>query len=239
MKKSIAWLVVIFLALTQLSSSADPNSSVMNGCVNKKTLVLRIVDKCSSAEKKIQWSKDGPAGVDGVDGVDGKAGIDGKNGVPGIGVPGIAGPKGESGKDGSMNIIYWAYIKPKDILASTWRKVVVVNSRNLGLPVGTGGQSYRLEASVKISTKNYSENTVQCYWTTQETLDKDAGGWGDFDTQNMTGYSITLKPRAVMNLGKASDEIILVCGVSENVSITGGYVSAEAVGSSHKGTIGD
>ncbi|NBO93654.1 MAG: hypothetical protein EBV06_15295 [Planctomycetia bacterium] len=138
-----------------------------------------------------------------------------------------------------MNTIYWAYIKPKDILASTWRKFVVVNSRNLGLPVGVKGQYYRLEASVEITTQNSSQNTVSCYWTTKESLDKDAGGWGDFDTQNMAGYSITLRPRAVMYLSKASDEIILVCGVSQNVSINGSYVSAEAVDASYKGSIGD
>ena len=80
---------------------------------------------------------------------------------------------------------------------------------------------------------------VGCYWTTQATLDKKAGGWGDFDYKYTVGYSASLYPRAVMSLSKASDEVILVCEVPENASIIGGYVSAEAVNVITKGTISD
>jgi len=252
MKKTAIWLVLITLVITQVQSSASPNSDLVSGCINKKTLILRIVEKCSASEKKIQWSQNGPAGkegiagVNGVDGTDGKDGLDGKDGVDGKdgingrdGVPGIAGPKGEIGKDGSLNTVYWAYIKSKDVLTTSSRKVVVVNSRNLGLPVGASGQHYRFEASVDITTKSTSQAWVGCFWTTQATLDKDAGGWGDFDSEYTVGYISSLRPRAVMFLSKLGDEVILVCTVSENASITGGYVSAEAVNSISKGTIGD
>ena len=138
-----------------------------------------------------------------------------------------------------MNTIYWAYIKSKDILTTSSRKVVVVNSRNLGLPVGTSGQYFRFEASVDIFVNKTAQAYVGCYWTTQETLNANTGGWGDFDYKYTVGNSATLYPRAQMYISKASDEIILVCEVSENASISGGYVSAEAVNSISKGTVGD
>ena len=116
---------------------------------------------------------------------------------------------------------------------------MVVNSRNLGLSVGAAGQFFRFDATVDITVKISSQAWTGCYWTTQETLNKDAGGWGDFDAKYTVGYTTSLSPKAVMYLSKASDEVILVCSVSENASITGGYVSAEAVGSIHKGTVGD
>jgi len=46
--------------LTLVSSNvymASGESSQINGCVNKKTQVLRIADKCAASETKISWSK--------------------------------------------------------------------------------------------------------------------------------------------------------------------------------------
>jgi hypothetical protein len=42
-----------------------------------------------------------------------------------------------------------------------------------------------------------------------------------------------------LTLSKVGDEVILVCEVSQNASVTGGYVSAEAIEASYKGSIGD
>lgn len=243
MRKNLAIAFCLLLLLTQYGSVAETSNVVINGCVNKKTFTVRLVDKCTKDERKVQWNS---RGVDGVDGVDGKDGLNGKDGVNGKdgangrdGVPGIAGPKGEKGDAGSQNTIYWAYLKSKDILTTSTKKVVVFNSKYLGLPVAPAGQDYRLEASVDLTTKVTAQAWVGCYWTTQVTLDKDAGGWGDFDSKYTVSYVTTLRPRAVVFLSKSSDEFILVCTVSENTSITGGYVSAEAVIGSYKGTVGD
>ena len=46
--------------LTLVSSNlylASGESSQINGCVNKKTQVLRIAEKCATSETKISWSK--------------------------------------------------------------------------------------------------------------------------------------------------------------------------------------
>ena len=46
--------------LTLISSNlylASGESSQINGCVNKKTQVLRIAEKCATSETKISWSK--------------------------------------------------------------------------------------------------------------------------------------------------------------------------------------
>ena len=46
--------------LTLISSNlylASGESSQINGCVNKKTQVLRIAEKCANSETKISWSK--------------------------------------------------------------------------------------------------------------------------------------------------------------------------------------
>ena len=253
MKKVLSWAVLLTLLFTQVSSATSPN--LISGCVNKKTSLLRIADKCSSSEKKISWGAtgvsgkdgadgkngiDGKDGVDGIDGLDGKEGINGQNGINGRdGAPGIAGPKGETGKDGSQNTIYWAYIKLKDVQTNGSRKIIVLNSKYLNLPVGPLGQDYKFQASVYLTTKLTAQTLVGCYWTNQSSLDKNSGGWGAFDTKNTVGFSAILNPTAVMFLENSSDEKLLVCTIAENASITGGYVSAEAVNGSFKGTIGE
>ena len=252
MKKTLSWIVLFSLLLTQVSSATSSNSNSITGCVNKKTALLRIAEKCTSAEKKIVWGITGPAGkdglngkdgvdgVDGIDGIDGKAGLDGQSGINGRdGVPGIAGPRGETGKDGSQNTIYWAYLKPREIQTNGSRRFVILNSKSLNLPVGPLGQDFKFQASVNLTTRVNAQTLVGCYWTNQVTLDKGSSGWGAFDTKQTVGFSAILNPTAVMYLENASDEKLLVCTIPENASITGGYVSAEAVISSFKGTIGE
>ena len=62
--------------LTLVSSNiyfAAGESSQINGCVNKKTQVLRIAEKCIAAESKISWSIQGPTGPKGDTGAAGQA----------------------------------------------------------------------------------------------------------------------------------------------------------------------
>jgi hypothetical protein len=58
--RSIAMAALVLAGLTLVTSNiymASGESSQINGCVNKKTQVLRIAEKCASSETKISWSK--------------------------------------------------------------------------------------------------------------------------------------------------------------------------------------
>jgi hypothetical protein len=58
--RSIAMTALALAGLTLVSSNlylASGESSQINGCVNKKTQVLRIAEKCATSETKISWSK--------------------------------------------------------------------------------------------------------------------------------------------------------------------------------------
>jgi hypothetical protein len=58
--RSIAIAALALAGLTLVSSNlylASGESSQINGCVNKKTQVLRITEKCATSETKISWSK--------------------------------------------------------------------------------------------------------------------------------------------------------------------------------------
>ena len=69
--RSIAVAALALAGLTLISSNiylAVGGSSQINGCVNKKTQVLRVAEKCGSAESKISWSIQGPTGPKGETG---------------------------------------------------------------------------------------------------------------------------------------------------------------------------
>ena len=51
--------LVIAAAVPAISAS---NSSVIKGCVNKQTQVLRVATKCTSNEKSISWNAKGEKG---------------------------------------------------------------------------------------------------------------------------------------------------------------------------------
>jgi len=67
--RSIAIASMALAGLTLISSNiylATGVSGQINGCVNKKTQVLRIAEKCNSGETKISWSVQGPTGPAGA-----------------------------------------------------------------------------------------------------------------------------------------------------------------------------
>lgn len=99
---SITALILSFLTLiTTNIYLASSDSNEISGCVNKKTGVLRISSKCSSAEKMITWNKVGPQGLQGIPGVKGDTGLQGMKGDTGPqGEPGLQGVKGDTGPQG-------------------------------------------------------------------------------------------------------------------------------------------
>jgi hypothetical protein len=75
--RSIAIASMALAGLTLVSSNiylAAGIPSQINGCVNKKTQVLRIAEKCNASETKISWSVQGPTGPAGPKGETGSAG---------------------------------------------------------------------------------------------------------------------------------------------------------------------
>jgi hypothetical protein len=105
---SIAIAALAVSCITLISSNiyfASSNSNEISGCVNKKTGVLRISTKCTSAEKVITWNKTGPQGLQGeqgLQGIPGEKGAKGDTGEQGLkGDIGLTGPQGPQGPQGA------------------------------------------------------------------------------------------------------------------------------------------
>ena len=80
--------------------SAFGNSDEIKGCVNKKTGVLRVANKCSKDERRIAWNSMGLQGVQGDKGAIGEVGPIGLQGI--TGPQGIQGQKGDKGDVGPI-----------------------------------------------------------------------------------------------------------------------------------------
>lgn len=95
-------LLVSCFALSIISlGSAFGDSSDIQGCVNKKTFVLRVTTKCTKDETKIRWNVSGPQGLPGEKGAPGDTGLQGPQGAPGdTGPQGPQGVKGDTGPQG-------------------------------------------------------------------------------------------------------------------------------------------
>ena len=109
--RTFAIAAFLFSFLTLISTNiyfASSNSNEINGCVNKKTGILRISSKCTSTEKLISWNKIGPQGAKGDAGIQGETGAigaPGETGATGLqGIKGDIGPKGETGATGLQGI---------------------------------------------------------------------------------------------------------------------------------------
>ena len=104
-------LLASCLAISLISlGSALGNTSELQGCVNKKSLVLRVSGKCTKDETKIRWNVAGPQGLQGEKGDKGDkgdAGVQGPQGIQGLvgpqGPQGIQGPAGNSGTTTFVN----------------------------------------------------------------------------------------------------------------------------------------
>ncbi len=102
---SISALALSFITLISTNIYfASSNSNEISGCVNKKTGVLRIAAKCTSAEKPISWNRIGPQGIQGLPGLQGSKGDVGPQGPKGDvgpqGETGAVGPQGAKGDTG-------------------------------------------------------------------------------------------------------------------------------------------
>lgn len=102
-------LLLSCLAISLISlGSAFGNTGELQGCVNKKSLVLRVSGKCTKDETKIRWNVVGPQGLQGEKGDVGPIGPQGEKGDRGEnglkGDTGSQGPRGEKGETGLQGI---------------------------------------------------------------------------------------------------------------------------------------
>ncbi|HEY7003213.1 MAG TPA: collagen-like protein [Gaiellaceae bacterium] len=107
MLRSTRRRILITLAVLALSGlgvtvafGVTSSAGTIHGCVNKKTLVLRVVKSataCKSSETHISWNAQGPQGLEGAMGPQGPSGATGATGPQGIqGVPGAPGQSADS-----------------------------------------------------------------------------------------------------------------------------------------------
>ena len=107
-----------------LATIPTSGSGVINGCYEKRTGILRVIDAeagktCTSFETPISWNEKGPQGIQGLkgdkgdpgkDGINGTNGTDGKDGAPGT--PGADGKDGAPGADGKDGISVTSVSEP-------------------------------------------------------------------------------------------------------------------------------
>jgi hypothetical protein len=99
----IAAVAVPGFALASVRPAAT--TGTIHGCANKKTGALRVATSCSSAERAVVWSIQGPRGATGATGKAGANGATGPVGPAGVagdpGANGATGPQGSPGPSGS------------------------------------------------------------------------------------------------------------------------------------------
>ena len=105
--------ILIGLGLVSSQSVLAAGSSI-NACVDKKTGVVRIVNKCKTTEKAMTWNQTGvagpkgdvgPKGDTGKTGPQGLTGLAGQQGVQGpLGLQGVQGPTGAQGFTGPQGL---------------------------------------------------------------------------------------------------------------------------------------
>ena len=102
MRQRIALWSTLVIALTAttfaIASTSAPKT--ISGCVDKKSGILRVSNKCLKTETTLIWNQQGIQGETGPQGPSGLNGIDGK-----IGEQGPQGQQGNAGKDGPAGAI--------------------------------------------------------------------------------------------------------------------------------------
>jgi hypothetical protein len=105
-KALVVGLMVAALLVAAAGFVAAQDSTVINGCYDKKTGVLRYLQSglCKNGETAISWNQVGPQGPPGPQGEKGATGDPGPQGPAGpkgdTGATGPQGPKGETGAQG-------------------------------------------------------------------------------------------------------------------------------------------
>jgi len=130
--------LVIAAAVPAISAS---NSSVIKGCVNKKTQVLRVATKCTSNEKSISWNAKGEKGEPGPIGSPGPAGASGSTGA--TGATGATGPAGSGGSAESMSLTDANQVAVSNVVSVSDMNISVFENNRFFYYLGAADGSYR------------------------------------------------------------------------------------------------
>jgi hypothetical protein len=187
--RAIASSALALAGLTLVSSNiyfAAGDSNQINGCVNKKTQVLRIAEKCSGSESKISWSTQGP--------------------------PGPVGPKGDTGAAGqtapSSNVL--AFHQVLDAKGKVLGNFLGATSDDTTIQIGQSRVSYNINGNIRLNGSpvyldskcagdKYAGSSMDLNknWTTEHPLlanDDSLDVTKDFFVGIQTGDALAWKP---------------------------------------------
>lgn len=224
-----------------LASQSGTNDSVIYGCVNKFTHVLRISYRCSPFEQRISWNQQGPAGPSGPPGPSGSpgsAGPAGPSGAPGpSGSAGPSGPPGPSGSPGpqgspgpSGSIGPSGPIGPSNALTATFagstslprNTSTTVISKSVTTP--DASDNYVITATVGVSSGTLPTD-VTCTLTAGSLLDTEEVTVGGLGSHAQVALSGTATLTGTSSITVACDP------TSNGVTATTGSITAVQVGS--------
>jgi hypothetical protein len=182
--RSISWAALFLSALLLVSGNlifAASQSSQISGCVNKKTGALRVSSKCTSLERPISWSIQGPqgdvgpkgdvgsqgekgetgsTGLQGEKGDTGSTGLQGEKGDPGVkGDTGAKGEKGDTGAQGPAGTqvvtTQAAVQKVYDGTGKLIGNLIGATSSDVTVQIGAARVTYNNSGGVILTGENY------------------------------------------------------------------------------------
>jgi hypothetical protein len=107
LSSAVAGAFVVLLLMAGIAWAAC-SDRVVHGCYQTAEGMLRVTARttpCRSAERAIEWSKDGVAGAKGAKGDPGVPGVDGRNGRDGADVTVVPEPIGKNCATGGARIV--------------------------------------------------------------------------------------------------------------------------------------
>jgi hypothetical protein len=190
-KALVVGLMVAALLVATAGFVAAQTSTVINGCYDKRTGVLRYLQSgsCTAKENAISWNQVGPQGPPGPQGEKGETGAQGPAGPQGEtgaqGPPGPQGPQGATGDTGPQGPRgpSDAYVTFKQDAGRVGRDGAFIAGFT-SLPAG----KYLMSASMMVINGNSSPSTTQ--------IDCSLTGSPITATQSPT-YSELLEPRTL------------------------------------------
>jgi hypothetical protein len=233
----LAVIMIAGLSTAGVALAGGAADTVIHGCVNTVTHVLRIAGTCRSDERAISWSEQGPQGEQGPPGVGGLRGPRGLQGVPGpAGSPGPSGSAGPSGPPGPTGSPGPAGPSASYYATSTAELNLHLNGSNtqlttFALTPPDGTDNYLISAAVSISSTTVGSVNCVLYVLAQTGIvplvPADEAGAGV-----MTAHG---EATVVMNYAQAIDEPVNVsvdcAGQNNQVVSAFGNLTITQVGS--------
>jgi hypothetical protein len=157
-KALVVGLMVAALLVAAAGFVAAQDSTMIKGCYDKKTGLLRYLQSgssCRSTETAISWNQFGPQGPQGEKGQQGDLGPQGPQGAQGP--QGPQGEKGETGSQGPRGPSNAYFTAPNSLmLSSTPTEVAILN-----LPSGNADK-YLVSVSMELANTASTSQRVLC-----------------------------------------------------------------------------